>query len=179
LPLVSVSVLRLPDCERDRFREEWLAHLNEVDGAFGKLRHALGCVTAVVDAKRAIEDRQSGRMASVPTFASSRFMRSWLTRSLAFLEAKNNREVLSAIGGLAMTGLWLFGLVTPFFVKNLPPTTVITATGHQDKFDAKAPGSGVDPLKSFASPLNTTFANSQSPVIDTSSVVGRVPSLGW
>lgn len=41
--LIQGAVLRLPDHTRDRYREEWLAHLDEIPGTFGKLRHASGC----------------------------------------------------------------------------------------------------------------------------------------
>ena len=41
--LVENAVQRLPESERDRYREEWLAHLDEVPGLIGQLRHALGC----------------------------------------------------------------------------------------------------------------------------------------
>src|SRR5258708_6757665 len=34
---------RLPADDRERFREEWLAHLEEVPGAVRKLWHAVGC----------------------------------------------------------------------------------------------------------------------------------------
>lgn len=41
--LVNRSVLGLPDNERDRYKEEWLAHLDELPGSLSKLRHGLSC----------------------------------------------------------------------------------------------------------------------------------------
>jgi len=41
--IISKAVARLPADDRERFREEWLAHLEEVPGAVGKLWHATGC----------------------------------------------------------------------------------------------------------------------------------------
>ena len=41
--LIERAVQRLPESDRDRFREEWLAHLDEEPGLLGQLRHALGC----------------------------------------------------------------------------------------------------------------------------------------
>lgn len=41
--LIAGAVPRIPEHDRERFREEWLAHLDELPGFIGKLRHALGC----------------------------------------------------------------------------------------------------------------------------------------
>jgi|SRR5271156_3208240 len=43
LRLIDKAVLRLPEHERDRYREEWCAHLNDCPGSLGKLRHAPAC----------------------------------------------------------------------------------------------------------------------------------------
>jgi len=44
--IIGKSVKRLPAHERDRFYEEWLAHLHETPGALRKLWHAVGCQIA-------------------------------------------------------------------------------------------------------------------------------------
>ncbi len=41
--IIGKAVERLPLDNRDRFREEWLAHLDETPGALRKLWHATGC----------------------------------------------------------------------------------------------------------------------------------------
>jgi hypothetical protein len=41
--IIGRAVERLPTDDRDRFREEWLAHLNETPGTLRKLWHAVGC----------------------------------------------------------------------------------------------------------------------------------------
>jgi two-component sensor histidine kinase len=41
--IISKAVERLPPDNRDRFREEWLAHLDETPGTLRKLWHATGC----------------------------------------------------------------------------------------------------------------------------------------
>ncbi len=41
--LIELAVLQLPDSCREQYREEWLAHLEELPGGLHKLRHALGC----------------------------------------------------------------------------------------------------------------------------------------
>jgi hypothetical protein len=41
--LVHRAARRLPDQDRARYCEEWLAHVDELPGAFGKVRHGLGC----------------------------------------------------------------------------------------------------------------------------------------
>jgi hypothetical protein len=41
--LIDMAVTRLPDNTRERYREEWHAHLHEVSGNVSKLCHALGC----------------------------------------------------------------------------------------------------------------------------------------
>jgi hypothetical protein len=39
--LIMSAAGRVPEPDRDRYREEWLAHLDECVGVFSKLRHAL------------------------------------------------------------------------------------------------------------------------------------------
>lgn len=41
--LIDRAVMQLPDDQRDRYREEWLAHLDELPGSLGKLCHAFDC----------------------------------------------------------------------------------------------------------------------------------------
>jgi hypothetical protein len=41
--IIGRAVERLPTDDRDRFREEWLAHLDETPGTLRKLWHAVGC----------------------------------------------------------------------------------------------------------------------------------------
>ena len=41
--LIGKAVERLPADDRERFREEWFAHLEEVPSGFRKLWHAFGC----------------------------------------------------------------------------------------------------------------------------------------
>ena len=41
--LVERAASQLPEPKRNRYREEWLAHLDECPGKLGKLYHALGC----------------------------------------------------------------------------------------------------------------------------------------
>jgi hypothetical protein len=41
--IIGKAVERLPAEDRDRFREEWVAHLGEIPGTVRKLGHALGC----------------------------------------------------------------------------------------------------------------------------------------
>ncbi len=44
--IIEKAVGRLPACQRERFREEWIAHLNETPGLFRKSLHAIGCQLA-------------------------------------------------------------------------------------------------------------------------------------
>jgi hypothetical protein len=41
--IIDKAVECLPACQRERFREEWMAHLDETPGLFRKLLHAIGC----------------------------------------------------------------------------------------------------------------------------------------
>jgi hypothetical protein len=41
--IIGRAVERLPTDDRDRFREEWFAHLDETPGTLRKLWHAVGC----------------------------------------------------------------------------------------------------------------------------------------
>jgi hypothetical protein len=42
--LISRAADRLPEAQREQLREEWLAHLDELPGALGKLKHGVGCI---------------------------------------------------------------------------------------------------------------------------------------
>jgi hypothetical protein len=53
--LITRSVQRLPPELRDRYREEWLAHAEEIPGKITKLVHALGVYTR---ASARIRDQQ-------------------------------------------------------------------------------------------------------------------------
>jgi hypothetical protein len=44
--IVKLSVARLPENQRERFREEWESHVNEVPGKIGKLLCAAGFLVA-------------------------------------------------------------------------------------------------------------------------------------
>lgn len=41
--IINKAADGLPACHRERFREEWIAHLDETPGSFRKLLHAIGC----------------------------------------------------------------------------------------------------------------------------------------
>jgi hypothetical protein len=88
--LISLAVLRMSSRERDRFREEWPAHLNDIDGAFGKLRHALACVFIAAKIDRELRRRQETQSNRAHSTA-----RGW------------GRKALSGLASAAMTLLWL------------------------------------------------------------------------
>lgn len=44
---------RLPPSEYDRWKEEWLAHLDEIPGNLSKLGHAVGCIRGTIGMVRA------------------------------------------------------------------------------------------------------------------------------
>jgi hypothetical protein len=41
--IIGTAVNRLPASERERFREEWLAHLEETSGSLARIWHSVGC----------------------------------------------------------------------------------------------------------------------------------------
>jgi gluconate kinase len=47
----------LPETDQERYAEEWLAHLNECKGAFGKFRHAAECLLVARKLRRIYEQR--------------------------------------------------------------------------------------------------------------------------
>ena len=70
--LVKAAVLCLPKSERQRFQEEWLAHLNEVDGLFGKIGHAFNCVVVIVNLRaELLRDARATKAASSPSRSKS------------------------------------------------------------------------------------------------------------
>jgi hypothetical protein len=68
--LIRRAVLRVPEQERARREEEWLAHLEETPGAFRKLFHAIGCWSGAPAVGRAVAGRvqQRARTASATMF---------------------------------------------------------------------------------------------------------------
>jgi hypothetical protein len=42
--LLAIAIKWLPPVNRERYAEEWAAHLNDCEGTFAKLRHAFGCL---------------------------------------------------------------------------------------------------------------------------------------
>jgi hypothetical protein len=44
--LIDRAVARLPEADRERFAEQWLADLYEHEGVIAKFKHAIGCVLA-------------------------------------------------------------------------------------------------------------------------------------
>jgi uncharacterized protein YjiS (DUF1127 family) len=60
--LVDRAVSRLPAQERDRYREEWYAHINDCPGKLGKVWHAVGCLAGSrVIAVHVADDSSSNR----------------------------------------------------------------------------------------------------------------------
>lgn len=45
--MINRTITKLPIAERDRYREEWYAHLEECPGKIGKILHAIGCAYGV------------------------------------------------------------------------------------------------------------------------------------
>lgn len=54
--LINAATARLPERHRERYREEWLAHLAEYPGKLRQLGHALGCVRASLVLLKSIDD---------------------------------------------------------------------------------------------------------------------------
>jgi hypothetical protein len=46
--LIDRIVVWLPEQGRERFREEWQAHLDELDSSVGKTSHVVGCAFSLV-----------------------------------------------------------------------------------------------------------------------------------
>ncbi len=58
--LLAKAVQRLPESARERYAEEWAAHLNESPGNLIKILHAIGCLRsakAIIAASNLAEDR--------------------------------------------------------------------------------------------------------------------------
>jgi hypothetical protein len=63
--IIVKSVERLPEEERDRFREEWLAHLNDIENLLGRLLHALSCAIRVERLKAELTNKENVSLFSV------------------------------------------------------------------------------------------------------------------
>jgi hypothetical protein len=55
--LLKHAVSVLPKADRERYGEEWLAHLHECDGVIGKFRHAIGCLLVARKLRQIVERR--------------------------------------------------------------------------------------------------------------------------
>jgi hypothetical protein len=64
--IIGKAVERLPADDRDRFREEWVAHLDEIPGTVRKLGHALGCYIGATAITQVLE-RQRKRSVTPPS----------------------------------------------------------------------------------------------------------------
>jgi hypothetical protein len=57
--LLSHAVRILPESDRERYAEEWLAHLRECEGVFAKFRHAIECLFIARKLRRICEYRDT------------------------------------------------------------------------------------------------------------------------
>jgi hypothetical protein len=65
--LIGLAVRRLPEEDRNRFREEWLSHLQEMPGFFSMISHALGCNRSKI--RRELEMRRAQKQSAMPAGA--------------------------------------------------------------------------------------------------------------
>jgi hypothetical protein len=66
--IIEKAVLQIPRHERDRYREEWLAHLEEIPGNLGKLAHAFQCLfVAAPGVARAVSKPKRKRVSIAET----------------------------------------------------------------------------------------------------------------
>jgi hypothetical protein len=73
--LVRLAVGLLPATQRERYQEEWLAHLVEVPGVLAKFAHALGCLRAAHGVAKAMRPNNWA--------AFSNELKWWLRREFA------------------------------------------------------------------------------------------------
>jgi hypothetical protein len=55
--LLDQAVTILPQIDRERYSEEWLAHLHECTGVMGKFRHAIECLLIAWKLRKIVEER--------------------------------------------------------------------------------------------------------------------------
>jgi len=73
---IQRAVLRLPENERARRNEEWLAHLDDTPGALRKLFHAIGCWSgAPAVGRAAVGHVQRGASAALAVIVRERLGR--------------------------------------------------------------------------------------------------------
>jgi lipopolysaccharide/colanic/teichoic acid biosynthesis glycosyltransferase len=63
--LIERAVSRLPEAERDRFKEEWWAHINELPGNLAKIYAAWGCLSAAKAMKHIALSGETTRLEEV------------------------------------------------------------------------------------------------------------------
>ena len=88
--LIGVAVRRLPKRQRDRFREEWRAHIHDTPGAVMRLWHAVGFIVASSRMyprwRSAVAQQRAYRRGELLTRATTRFLDlSLVVAALVFL----------------------------------------------------------------------------------------------
>jgi hypothetical protein len=83
--LITRAVRRLPIALRERYLEEWLAHLDECKGTIPKLLHSLGCIVSA--SKLASREQSQPR---IPVF----LIEPWREAKFKIIENHGNRFVL-------------------------------------------------------------------------------------
>jgi hypothetical protein len=106
--LVRRAVRRLPEAQRERRQEEWLAHLEETPGAVRKLLHGVGCWSGAPAVGRAVAGRVRQRARTVFILTESGEDAVHLQRIMAHIASRNIEVVQSIIG--TRRGRWLFAI---------------------------------------------------------------------
>jgi DNA-binding CsgD family transcriptional regulator len=73
---IEQAVQRLPESEKERFQEEWLAHLDECPGSLAKLWHSLGCfqgATAIAATAPRVAAASSSKLSAETQMIKERF----------------------------------------------------------------------------------------------------------
>jgi hypothetical protein len=81
--LITCAVRGLPAAQRERYLEEWLAHLDECKGTIPKLVHSVGCVVcASTLAKTLAREQRCARQAQLSMPLSEMWDWAWVSSDL-------------------------------------------------------------------------------------------------
>jgi hypothetical protein len=109
--LIRIAVRRMPEGERERRLEEWLAHLDDTPGVIRKLLHGLGCWFGAPSVARALA---KGRPVSASQSRNSRFHLT-VFRVVSEMAEDASRRMAEDVSGLfegKKALYWLLGIIS-------------------------------------------------------------------
>jgi hypothetical protein len=128
--MLSLATKRLPFGERQRYSEEWDAHLVEAEGVVGKLWHALGCLWCAHRMHRQAYKRMELQLSfSLPRIGRAAVRTNLYEASVAY------RLLKLCVGSRSMLKAFGIGLVMIFYYRVFVDVRTRTGVTRNQFFD--------------------------------------------